>query len=144
MDERTQDTLHYSLILLHDVTKLPMTKLKNIELIELFIRSSLKVPSITRVHEYFTSYLFGKSAICEMPKKCKCRIWLRFHNKLRFRRGYEELVPFSTTQFGCIKDKRYVIYKILSYEVKHGINGLEKFDFFSRKRFVFKSPSNPT
>ena len=144
MDQRTQDSLDYSLILLHDVMKLPMTKIGNVELVELFIRSSLKVPSLTRLCEYFTTYLPGKSAICDKPKKYKCRDWIVFHNQLRLRKGYEELVPFSHKQRNSIKDKRYVMYKILSYEVKHGINGLQKFDFFTRKRFLFHSPSVPS
>ena len=143
MDDYTQEALDYSLILLHDLMKLPTSKISNTALIKLFIRSSLKVPSIRRLLENFTVHIKNKSAVCEKPSKYKCREWIRFHNQLRFRPGYEDLVPFTQIQTGDIKDKRYVMLKILSYEVKNGINGPKNFDFFSRKRFTFESPSNP-
>ena len=122
MDDYTQEALDYSLILSHDLMKLPTSRIGNTALINLFIRSSLKVPSITRLREYFTVHIRNKSALTEKPSKYKCREWIRFHNQLRFRPRYEDLVPFTQLQSRGIKDKRYVMYKILSYEVKNGIN----------------------
>ena len=67
MDDYTQEALDYSLVLLHDLMKLPSSRIDNTALINLFIRSSLKVPSITRLREYFTVHIKNKSALTEKP-----------------------------------------------------------------------------
>ena len=60
-----QKILDYSLILLFDHSFLPLYAIQNRQLVEIFIRNSLKVPSISRVVEYFDNHILGKSAIFE-------------------------------------------------------------------------------
>ena len=140
VNNETQSILDYSLVLLYDYAILPMTCIDNDTLIQLFIRNSLKVPSLTRVRQYFQEHLAFKSAIYEFQGG-RVRDWARFHNRLKTRPGYKKLVPFTRLEQDDIRDIRYVKYRILSYEVENNINGIQTFDFFIKKKFIAMSPA---
>ena len=141
-DEKFPKILDYSLILLYDCSSLSSHSITNRKLIEIFIRNSLKVPSLTRLVQYFEEHIGEKSATHEGPGS-NVREWIKFHNRLRKRPGYEKLVPFTTLERTSVKDIRFVKYKILSCEVQNSINGMQTFDFFNKKRFIIESPADP-
>ena len=137
-----QKVLDYSLILVYDYLSLSTDFVTTDKLIEIFIRNSLKIPGITRLVQYFEEHIGGKSAICEDQGR-RIQDWVRYHNRLKKRPGYEQLVPFSRMERDAIKDIRFVKYKIISYEVANNINGIKTFDFFDKQRFFLESPSTP-
>ena len=92
--------------------------------------------------DYFDEHVQKKSVTVEESSR-NARRWIRFHNNLTERTGYEALKPFTKKEHITIKDFRYVKYKILSYEVEHKINDLKTFDFFKSNRFVARSPMIP-
>ena len=118
-----------------------MTFIDNDTLVQLFIRISLKVPSLARVKQYFQEHLAYKSAIYEFHGG-RVRDWARFQNKLKKQPGYKKLVPFTRLEQNTIRDIRFVKYRILSYEVENNINGIQTFDFFIKKKFVAMSHAN--
>ena len=92
--EYLQKILDYSLILLYDCSSLSKDAITNDMLIEIFIRNSLKVASIRRLVQYFEEHLGRKSAINEGPGR-RVLDWIKFHNALKRRPGYEKIVPFT-------------------------------------------------
>ena len=140
VNHETQSILDYCLVLLYDYAILPMACIDNDTLVQLFIRNSLKVPSLTRVRQYFQEHLACKSAIYEFHGG-RVRDWARFHNRLKKRPGYKKLIPFTRLEQDDIRDIRYVKYRILSYEVENNINGIQTFDFFINKKFIAMSPA---
>ena len=96
--------------------------------------------STTRVVHYFEKHIVGKSAICEFESPV-VRKWVRFHNSLKKRSGYELLVPFTKLEQFDIKDIRFVKYRILAYEIEHKINDIQTFDTFLKKKIIFESPN---
>ena len=137
MDESLQSVLDNCLILMHDFVALPKSKIDNDLLIKIFVRSALKVPSTSRVQQYFTDHVMKKSAIANCTAKT-VREWILFRNTLRTRKGYETIEKLNRRD---IKDIQYIKYLILAHEVKYKINGIVPIDFFKPKRFVVHSPA---
>ena len=124
ISKSVRELLDNCLILLHDHATLPVTRIDDEALIKLFIRNALKIPSTKRLQEYFDKHVYMKSAIRENKGK-RVRDWTKFHNGLKVRKGYENIVPLTLKEQKSIKDARYIKYRILSYEVHHKINGLK-------------------
>ena len=82
-----------------------------------------------------------KSAIRENKGK-RVRDWTKFHNGLKVRKGYENIVPLTLKEQKNIKDVRYIKYRILSYEVDQKINGLKSIDVFKDNTVITASPQN--
>ena len=134
--EYLQKILDYSLILLYDYLSHSNDAITNHMLIEIFIRNSLKVASITRLVQYFEEHLGGKSAINEGPGR-RVLDWIKFHNALKRRPGYEKIVPFTVLDRCVVKEIRFVKYRILSYEVENNINGTYTYVYFFSREAIY-------
>ena len=79
MDASLQSVTDNCLILMHNFVALPKSKINNDLLIKIFIRSALKVPSTSRMQQYFTDHVMKKSAIAECKAKT-VREWTKGNN----------------------------------------------------------------
>ena len=132
--------LDYCCIMLYDRVDLGYMEISYEKLVELFIRNSLQIPSTSRVKQYFEEHIRGKSAINEIQSN-RVREWCRFHNMLKRQRTlYKLLIPLTKIEQQDIKDYRYVVFRILAYEIEHQINGIKNFDAFFREQIVVNTP----
>ena len=70
------DLLAYCGILLHDRISIDPSEARDDSYIcELFVRNSLKVPSTSRVRQYFEEEIVGKSAITEISLSANSKAW---------------------------------------------------------------------
>ena len=135
--EFLEKILDYSLILLYDCSSLSKVAIKNDMLIKIFIRNSMKVASVRRLLvQYFEEHLGGKSAINEGPGR-RVLDWIKFHNALKRRPGYEKIVPFTVLDRCVVKEIRFVKYRILSYEVENNINGTYTYVYFFSREAIY-------
>ena len=136
----TQKLIDYCCIMLHDRVHLGYMRVSNDELVRIFIRNSLQVPSLTRITDYFEYHIAGKSAISTFGGGNYVRDWCRHYKRLIKQPEYSNMIPLTKLEQSEIKDIRFIQYRILAYEVENNINGIENFDRFFQRNLKWKTP----